>query len=406
MRHLYFPAFAGTTSPVPRKSRTIISDASHLQGFKLLERFRDVFAGLDARRTKSPRELDPRRRFDAADYFSMILFTLLNPVVETMRGLCEASKLREYHRRTGLPSVSLGSFSEAQGVFAPELLCAVIRELMEEVAGDPPASLVKAMGGRKLEAIDSSLWEVLPRMGWAHWRDQFSSRQNAVRLHLRWRLFEPGVGGATLVAARECERSVLRHGLLEPGVVYVGDRNYSGDYDLLRRMDEIGASFVVRLQDQSVITEIERLPISEEDRKRGISHHQRVALGCRDARDNGWRIVRLVPGPGREHVVILTNLPVEEIGAWELCGVYKQRWTIELFFRWLKCLLPCRHWLAESGDGVATQVYCALIAALLLSRRGGKLPTKRMMERLRFWMMGWATDEELEAALGPAKAQN
>jgi hypothetical protein len=56
---------------VPRKSRTVLPDVSRLQGFKLLERFREVFAGLDARRTKSPRELD------AAGYFPMILFTLL-----------------------------------------------------------------------------------------------------------------------------------------------------------------------------------------------------------------------------------------------------------------------------------------------------------------------------------------
>ena len=268
---------------MPRKSKTVISDASQLQGFKLLERFREVFARLDARRTKSPRELDTRRKFDAADYYSMVLFTLLNPVIDSMRGLCAASKLEEYNIRTGLPSVSLGSFSEAQSVFDLELLCAVLRELMEDVAGDPPESLSKAMKGKKLEAIDSSLWEVLPRMGWAHWREQYSTSQNAVRLHLRWRLFEPGTGGARLVAARECERSVLRHGLLESGVVYVGDRNYSGDYSLLRRMDEVGASFVVRLQDKAVIEEIEKIPVSEKDRKRGVTHHQRVALGFRDA---------------------------------------------------------------------------------------------------------------------------
>lgn len=386
-----------------RKSKTTVTDASQLQGFKLLEMFGGIFAGLDARRTKSPSELDPRRGFDAAEYFSMMLFTLLNPVVDSMRGLCEASKLEGYQQRTGLPKVSLASFSAAQGVFDPELLGAVLRELMGELAGDPPESLIRALRGKHLEAVDSSLWQVLPRMGWAHWRDQGASRQHAVRLHLRWRLFEPGVGGAKLVAARECERAVLRHGLLESGVVYVGDRNYSGDYELLRRIGEISASFVVRLQDKSVIREIGNLPISERDRQRGVTHHQRVALGYRDAPDDGWRLVRLVPGPGREHVVILTNLPQEEIGVWELCEVYKQRWTIELFFRWLKCLLPCRHWLAESEDGVATQVYCALIAALLLSQRNGKLPTKRQMERLRFWTMGWASDEELTMAFGPAK---
>jgi hypothetical protein len=56
---------------VPSKSTTVISDASRFQGFKLLERFQGIFAGLDARRTKSPRELNPRRKFDAAEYFSM-----------------------------------------------------------------------------------------------------------------------------------------------------------------------------------------------------------------------------------------------------------------------------------------------------------------------------------------------
>jgi hypothetical protein len=57
-------------------------------------------------------------------------------------------------------------------------------------------------------------------------------------------------------------------------------------------MDEIGASFVVRLQDQSVIEEIERIPVSEVDRQRAITHHQRIALGHRNAQDNGWRLAR------------------------------------------------------------------------------------------------------------------
>ncbi len=79
----------------------------------------------------------------------MVLFTLLNPLVDTMRGLCETSKLEEYRSRTGLPKVSLGSFSEAQSVFDPELVAAVLRELMKDVAGDPPESLARAMKGRK-----------------------------------------------------------------------------------------------------------------------------------------------------------------------------------------------------------------------------------------------------------------
>lgn len=81
-------------------------------------------------------------------------------------------------------------------------------------------------------------------------------------------------------------------------------------------MHEIGASFVVRLRDKAVIEEIERILVSEKDRNRGVTHHQRVALGHRNAQDNGWRLVWLVPSPGRDHIVILTNLPSEEVGAW------------------------------------------------------------------------------------------
>jgi hypothetical protein len=110
----------------------------------------------------------------------------------------------------------LGKILGAQSVFDPELIAAVLRELMEDVAGDPSKSLARGMKGRNLEPIDSSLWEVLPRMGWAHWWDQFSTKQNAVRLHLRCRLFELGAGGTKLVAARECERSLLRHGMRNP----------------------------------------------------------------------------------------------------------------------------------------------------------------------------------------------
>jgi len=46
--------------------------------------------------------------------------------------------------------------------------------------------------------------------------------------------------------------------------------------------------------------------------------------------------------------------------------VYRRRWQIECFFRWIKCLLGCRHWLAQSPSGVATQLFLAVIAGLLL----------------------------------------
>lgn len=379
----------------PRKS---VPDHEQLRGFKFLEEFRALLHPFEKQRAKSPRELDPRPKFDAEGYFVMMLFTLLNPVLDST-----TSRHQRFEKDTGLPPVSLASFSEAQSVFDPEVLHGVIRALLEHASGDPPAALRGKLGKRAVEAIDSTLWEVLPRMGWAHWRDQFSTRQHAVRLHLRWRLFAPGSGGAAVVAARECERKVLARELLEPDVVYVGDRYYSGSFDLLEQMDDLGSGFVVRLQEKMVFEELEQLPISSAEKARGVTHHVRVALGWRNPVDRGWRVIRLVPPGKGEPILLLTNLQAADLGAWEICEIYRHRWSIELFFRWLKCLLPCRHWLAESLPGVTAQVYCSLIAALMLSARTGKLPTKRQMEAIRYRMLGWIDDDELSAALGAAK---
>jgi hypothetical protein len=87
------------------------------------------------------------------------------------------------------------------------------------------------------------------------------------------------------------------------------------------------------------------------------------------------------------------------MGAELLALIYRARWRVELFFKWLKCILSCRHWLAESPRGVALQVYCALIAALLLLRSSGRRPGKRAMEMIRFHLLGYATLDELSAAL-------
>jgi hypothetical protein len=70
---------------------------------------------------------------------------------------------------------------------------------------------------------------------------------------------------------------------------------------------------------------------------------------------------------------------------------------VELFFRWFKCILGCRHLLSHSENGVQLQVYMALIASLLMSLGVGRAPTKRTYERLCFYLSGWASTREVSA---------
>ncbi len=76
---------------------------------------------------------------------------------------------------------------------------------------------------------------------------------------------------------------------------------------------------------------------------------------------------------------------------------YRFRWSVELFFRWIKRIMGLRHLLCQSQRGVAIQVYVAFIASLLISARVGQKPTKRTYEMICLFFQGWATEQELEA---------
>ena len=105
-----------------------------------------------------------------------------------------------------------------------------------------------------------------------------------------------------------------------------------------------------------------------------------------------------------QHLLVVTNHAVATLSAALVSLVYRRRWSIELFFRWIKCTLGCRHFLAESPRGVALQLYLALIASVLIYLYTGQRAPRRVMEMLQFYLMGWAELEDLMAAIARANA--
>jgi hypothetical protein len=102
-------------------------------------------------------------------------------------------------------------------------------------------------------------------------------------------------------------------------------------------------------------------------------------------------------------LLIATNLldPPAEI----IALLYRYRWLIEIFFRFLKHILGCRHLLSTHSVGVEIQAYCAIIACLLIALWTGKQPTKRTYEMICWYFIGWADEEELLAHLEKLKTQ-
>ena len=100
---------------------------------------------------------------------------------------------------------------------------------------------------------------------------------------------------------------------------------------------------------------------------------------------------------GREELVLATTLV--DLPAEEVVSLYECRWQVELFFRFLKQVLGCKQLLSVKTSGVEIQLFCALIAALLLSLATGGNVTRRAYEMLGLYFSGWAEEDELWEAL-------
>jgi hypothetical protein len=376
---------------VVKVSNVEVSDQD-LSGWRLVSDFKRRLATAARDGKLATTWSDPQRLLQYSDYLSLFLLGLLNPVVRTMRGLCAASHLEKVQEEVCSRAVSLGSFSEAQGVLDPDLLARVFQQL----AGQLPQSPELSAGSRRWMVQDSSLFDALPRMYGCLWRRQ-NTDQHQVRLHLSLDLEQECPAKVSITPGKGCERAAWRK-QAQPGEAYVGDRYYGEDYQLFGRLERKGVAFVVRLRDEAVINPEEELALSPADQQAGVLRSAWVRLGSRESNRSICVRVVWVQTP-KEVLRLVTNLKPEELAAADVAQLYKKRWTIELFFRWVKCILGCRHWLAESPQGVSIQLYLALIAALLLQLYSGQRPNRRMMELIQFYLLGVASLEELLAGL-------
>ena len=370
------------------KEKIPISE-EQLRNWKLLDAFQRRLA---PRLAQSGECAD--RQESLGSYLSLMLFGLINPALKSARGLCAASVLDRMRREVCSEPVKLASFSEMQHVCDPQLLAGLLQDLCQEampVFGD---DTLRAQV-KDLIANDGTLLPALPRMSWALWQN---AQNRAGKLHLEFSVWRQVPVEFTVTAANTCERVVWKE-KLKPGAFYVNDRGYSHDYRLILHIQKTGASFVLRLQNNALIQRLgPARALSEADRKAGVVEDVRVKLGSGAEGPTG-RLVR-VEADGHTFLLFTDR---DDLEAQMVALIYRYRWQVELFFKWIKCILGCRHWMAESQTGVTLQVYCALIASVLLVLWTGRKPTQRQWEALQLYWMGWATLEELTKILTPAK---
>ena len=361
------------------------------------------------------------RKLHFDQYCMLVLLFLFNPVVRSLRAIEQASELRKVQRKLGCQRASLGSLSEATEVFQPERLKEIIAELgaqLQPIARDPRLQDLP----HTLTLVDGTLLKGLPLLVQAAMPDPRAAKLKAkFRLHTQFDL-ERGVPiridvteGSGRGAASE--RAVLAKAL-ERGRCYVDDRGYA-KFTLFNEIVAAQSSYVCRLRDNSRYEIVEPRALCDEDVESGVLLDAVVTLGHTgkaDARpDHSIRlvVVKTTPhekrggaaGPANNgQLLIATNLL--DLPAWIIALIYRYRWTIEIFFRFFKHVLGCRHLLSHDPVGIEIQTYCAIIACMLISLWTGRKPTLRTYEMICHYFTGLAEEDELLAHLARLQKQD
>ena len=355
------------------------------------------------------------RKLHYDQYCMLVLLFLFNPVVRSLRAIEQASELRKVQRKLGCKRASLGSLSEATDVFDPERLKEIIAELgeqLEPIARDPRLKDVQ----HTLTLVDGTLMKALPVLVQAALPDPRTAKLKAkFRLHTQFDL-ERGVPIRIDVTegigkGEADERAVLAKAL-ESGRCYVKDRGYA-KFQLFNEITAAKSSYVCRLRDNSRYEIEEDRPLATEDVEEGIVLDTIVCLGeyqaVKDRPDHPLRLVVVKTTPHEKRgpasnglLLIATNLL--DLPAWIIALIYRYRWSIEIFFRFFKHVLGCRHLLSRDPAGVEIQTYCAIIACMLISLWTGRKPTLRTYEMICHYFTGLAEEDELLAHLAKLQA--
>ena len=383
-----------------------------VQGLKHFKRLLPLLRRL--RDSGCERDRAGNRRLYMDEYCELVILALLNPMINSLRTLQKTIGLDHVANTLGIRRFSLGSFSESPRVFEPQRLKAVIDELAKELrplSKDPRLSELKDV----LTLVDSTILAALTRLARAavgaearYNTSRDGLARYAWRLHTQFDLdtFAPHridrTGARNAGANRE--HNVLR-ARLEAERCYIGDGGYA-DRSLFADVVARGSSYVIRMREDSVFTVLEERELSQEALDAGIVRDAIVTLGPPGAAalNHPVRIVviQVKPHPRRTRrdakkqsdvIVVATcllDLPPELVTL-----IYSKRYTIELFFRFLKELLGMRHLLSQRQEGIDIQVYCAVIICMLINLTTAKRPDKYTLLMVHWYQLGVASEQEL-----------
>ena len=334
------------------------------------------------------------------------LLAFYNPTLRSLRTIEDFSQTRQAQRHLSVRRLCKSTLSEFHRFADATRLKPIVEHLQGALAAAyprvNPTDLPHTLG--QILAVDGSFFSVAADVAWAvQHRTNRGAKRPSVRLdvHLDIATWLPEVISVSGAETSEAESATAS---VRPGAIHIYDRGIFS-FELVQTQQEAEAFFVHRLRQPGprvpkFLAETSRL-LSEKDLAAGVRQDSWGHLAGSTNRRAPQFVLREVvidaPDEPGGTIRLLTNLL--EIEAWAIGLLYRYRWYVELFFRWLKIFAHFAHLISESREGVLLSFYVAVIGVLLMYLHTGAKPSKYAFSLLALVAGGNATLEEIAPIL-------
>lgn len=367
---------------------------------RLLQKHLDGLRGEDAH---------GNRRLFLDDVFVVYLLAFFNPAIRSLRTIEDLSQTRQAQKHLTVAKVCKSTLSDFNSLSDPERLAPIVETLAGQLARKQARQPGGASGDlydllQKTVAVDGTFLPAVAGVAWAiAERNNHGATRHRARVdaHVNAATWLPEVLVVPDPGQSEADSAVMH---VQPNRIHVYDRGYMS-FALLRAHGQTpGADFVVRFKpagsnSSALEVDLEK-DLREEDLAAGVVSDR---LG-RFATDSAER-AGIANATFREVVVsfdsdgetktlrLITDLL--DVPAATVATLYRWRWRVELFFRWLKTLANFDHLISHTREGVQTHLYVTVIAAMLMYLHTGYRPSKYLFALLSQVAAGGATLDEV-----------